>query len=199
MDLYDREDGTLYDWKETSVWKLMVGDHDEWTQQGNINRLICIKNDLPVSSIKNIALFRDWKMREAKFKSDYPQCAIQCVELPLWTNSDTVDFIRGRIASHVAAQTRLPDCSPTEMWERPQVFAVHKKGQKRAVKLYDTDAMANAHVASDPGRLEVQLRPGSRPRCENYCIVAPWCEQFQNWRSQQGAEVNQQQTQTDLL
>ena len=36
-DLYDKETHILYDWKETSVWKFMMGDTEEWEQQANIN------------------------------------------------------------------------------------------------------------------------------------------------------------------
>jgi hypothetical protein len=37
FDLFDKETRILYDWKETSVWKFMLGDTKEWEQQANIN------------------------------------------------------------------------------------------------------------------------------------------------------------------
>src|SRR5678815_2798782 len=41
FDLFDKQTRTLYDWKETSVWKFMLGDTKEWEQQANIN-LYCM-------------------------------------------------------------------------------------------------------------------------------------------------------------
>lgn len=198
------KDGIIYDYKFCSIWTVKDGIKPEWEQQLNGYKLLVEESDeygdAEVKGLCIVTIFRDWSVSEAKRNRDYPQSQVMSFNVPMWNWEDTWAWLAERIASHKAAiEGDLPECTSEEMWERPMVFAVHKKGQKRAVKLYDTEAMANAHVASDPGRLEVQLRPGSRPRCENYCIVAPWCEQFQNWRSQQGAEVNQQQTQTDLL
>ena len=46
FDLFDKQDGTLYDWKETSVWKFLLGDTEEWEQQANINLYLMRMNGL---------------------------------------------------------------------------------------------------------------------------------------------------------
>ncbi len=74
-------------------------------------------------------------------------------------------------------------CTPEEWWERPTRFAVMKRGQKRAVRLYDTreEAEDNATKAG----LYVEERPGSSVRCESYCRVASFCPQYTKIRGEQ--------------
>ena len=71
----------------------------------------------------------------------------------------------------------LPPCTPAEMWERPTVYAVKKKGGVRAKSLHDTQEEAEQALGKD---CELEVRHGERIRCANFCAVSSYCDQ---WRA----------------
>jgi hypothetical protein len=176
IDLLDREDSTLYDWKETSVWKVIVGDQIEWEQQANINFWLARRNGIEVKRLCNIAFLKDWKKRQA-VKKDYPPVGIQACPLPIWGTDKTEAFIRERIAAHVEARIKLPDCTPAERWDSPHVFAVKKKGTKRAMNggLHDTLEAAERFAGTIALPTEIEERLGESVRCLFYCPVVAFC------------------------
>jgi hypothetical protein len=68
-------------------------------------------------------------------------------------------------------------CSDEDIWAKPSKWAVMQRGRKTAVKLYDTEADASASLASNQ---YVEYRPGIATRCESYCPVAQFCDQWDN-------------------
>lgn len=187
MDLYDRKELTLWDYKYTSVWKFIMGDTLEWERQLNVNRFCAIQNRLGVRSIspkklRVLCLLKDWKPRDAVKKADsgYPQLAVHIVDLPIWSEEKTKAYIRERIAALIGAEADLvmgmdpPMCTPDERWSTPEKWAVMKRGRKSAVKLHDDEVTANKHAAIEGGYVE--HRPGESRRCQHYCPVATFCE-----------------------
>jgi hypothetical protein len=71
---------------------------------------------------------------------------------------------------------KLLPCTPEERWERPTRYALMKKGRKRAIKLYDTEEDANGAVKEKDHYVE--YRKGESVRCENYCPVKEFCNQY---------------------
>jgi hypothetical protein len=100
-------------------------------------------------------------------------------------------FISKRIALHSACEFaletdgRLPDCTPEEMWEKPTVWAVRKIGGKRAHSIYDTAEKALSALAELGDNYDIEIRPGERTRCENFCQVSTWCNQYQQYVKEQ--------------
>lgn len=180
IDLYDIEDQWLYDWKETSIWKIQLGDQDDWTQQAAINTLLLRRNGIEIKGITNIAFLKDWKKREADRKQDYPQSAVRACPLPMWPEEKALAFVRERIAAHEAAKVSLPLCSDEERWARPERWALMQKGKKRALKLYETEAQAQAALEDQQERQKhrIEHRPGEQIRCLFYCPVSQYCQQF---------------------
>jgi hypothetical protein len=181
LDLYDKEDQVLYDYKECKVWKQILGDADEWTQQANINAFLCFNiGNFPVKRLINIAIFKDWSMRQAQRDSKYPQQPIKAWPLPLWDKQGTLQFIQQRIAKHqkAGANGALPLCTPEERWLRPSKWAVMKQGRKTAVKLFDSHIEASAFIeeASDGKVMSVEERPSEDTRCLFYCDVNKFCD-----------------------
>lgn len=175
IDLYDFKDATLYDWKETSIWKVVMGDQKEWEQQANINLYLAQQNNFTIDRVVNIAFLKDWKKRDADQKQDYPPSAIQACPLGIWPDGVAEAFIRGRIRLHEAAKEKLPECSEEDRWAKPEKYALMKKGQKRAVKLYDSEDLANAAVTGP--KHFVEYRAGESTRCRFYCGCLPFCQQ----------------------
>jgi hypothetical protein len=56
-----------------------------------------------------------------------------------------------------------------------------KKGNKRALKLYDDAKDAANHVATLPSGAKVEVRPSEPIRCAHYCNVAQFCSFGKQW------------------
>lgn len=183
IDLYDRESKTLYDYKETSIWKVKFGDYSEWEAQGNINALLCNEAGIHPEHLVNVAIMKDWKKREMKRKRDYPSCAIQAIPLRLWSWSEAIEYLEDRVRVHEAARSspNPPICTPKERWRQSDRWAVKKQGNKRALKVYDSEEDAKAHLlrgdtGKNPKPLVLEKREAEDVRCVDYCSVARFCE-----------------------
>lgn len=188
IDLYDSKSKTLYDWKEVGVFVSKADLKVEWIAQGNINKLLCDENGYPVEHLVNIALYRDWKKSIAQTKKpeEYPQHQVEQFPLPIWTKEETEEFIRQRIEAFESAKSELPLCTEDERWYSDEKYALTKKGNKKATKLFDTEEEAKTHVEIfSLTNHEIKHRPGTNKRCESYCIVSAHCEQFQNMKEQE--------------
>lgn len=186
FDLYDKETRTLYDWKETSVWKFMLGDTKEWEQQANVN-LYCMRmNGMVVDQVSNIAILKDWKARKARFsrEPDYPKCAVHVVQLPMWTVGEAQDWISKRVEKHRAEDAKPPVCSKEERWQRDATFAVMRSDRKRAIKLCMSRDQAEAvmmhHMKiappGDAKKFFIEERGAEPVRCLDFCPVQMFCD-----------------------
>ncbi|MBW1996393.1 MAG: hypothetical protein JRJ29_00370 [Deltaproteobacteria bacterium] len=183
-------DGTLFDYKVTSVWSVIDGPKPEWTAQLNIGAYgLRVTHNLETTALKNVCILRDWSMNRAKRGQGYPPNQVKTVSNKLWTMEEQYDFISRRIALHEAAGevsdeelAELFPCSFEERWAKPTTYAVMKKGRKTALRVFASKEeaenffLANGGLKSDVLRIEV--RPGEQTRCEKYCSVAPFCHQF---------------------
>lgn len=190
-------DGTIQitDYKVTSAWSVILGKK-EWEHQQNCyawlveNSTSGVNRDRKVSSIRICAILRDWQRKKAEFDKDYPQSPVVTVELPLWSSQERLDYINDRISLHQDAQMAydlegdLGVCTSEDMWAKPDTWAVKKKGQKRALKVHETEEAANKHAASLSSEIGdnsavIEHRKGETTRClGNYCSVSDFCSQF---------------------
>lgn len=186
IDLYDKRRGILYDWKETSVYVSYLSLKPEWAAQGNINRLLLEENGYPVKEIINIALYRDWKKSLVGSTEKYPPHQVAKFEIPVWSTELTESFIAKRIRDFEDAKQTLPLCSDEDRWKDKDVYALTKIGKKKATKLFNTEEEAKSHVEifAIKGH-EILFRPGVNRRCESYCNVAQFCEQFKKLKEQE--------------
>lgn len=179
---------TLTDYKCTSVWSVIFGKV-EWERQLNFYAWLTEYNgNKPVRGLQVCAILRDWSQRKVG-SADYPAAPIVMIDIPLWSHEKRDEFVRERVRRHQEAEfTRiigdeLPYCTDEERWLKPGQLAVKKKGNKRALKLYDPqdEALAQEHVAKHPDlKLEIERRHGEATRCAfNYCGVAQHCTQYQ--------------------
>jgi hypothetical protein len=72
------------------------------------------------------------------------------------------------------------------MWEKPTVWAVKKIGGVRAKSLHGTEDEAHAvmDILNQTGKdkYEIEVRPGSRTRCESFCPVNHRCQQWREYQ-----------------
>ncbi len=164
------EDDVLTDFKVTSVWSR--DGKIEWEQQLNLLFALCHLNGYAVERLQIVAIYRDWSMMKAG-AGDYPASQVGVIPVPKWPVEEAIKFLYQRVEEHQNPEP--PPCTDQERWMTPPVFALMKKGNKRAVKLYeDRD---EAQKAADEGgkAMYVEARPVSYRRCENYCPVSTVC------------------------
>jgi hypothetical protein len=184
------DDGIVVaDYKTTGAWAVM-NEKAEWEQQLNIYAWLVEKvKKVPVKKVEIIAIIRDWSRRDAQTKEGYPEAPVKVIDVPLWTFQQRENFIKERIQLHsnalFATETSddLPECSPSEMWEKPAFWAVRKIGNKRATTVLDTEDKALAKIEELGKGYEIEFRPGERTRCANFCQVRDFCSQWKEYNN----------------
>jgi hypothetical protein len=174
-------DGVLTDWKFTSAAGFYRGKapKPEWEAQLNFQLELLRQNDLDAGTLQIGGLLRDYSKAAAERSKDYPQAPVVLMPIPLWPREKTVRTMQERIDAHRDARGGfLPLCTAEERWEKPGVWAVMKEGQKRAVKLFDTEKEAQDFVAESGKGLVVVERPGESTRCKSYCVAKNFCSQW---------------------
>jgi hypothetical protein len=160
----------------------------EWEVQLNIYAgLVEDVKKIPVTSVGIVAIIRDWSRRESTTREGYPEAPIKEIPIRLWSKEERDQYIANRISLHSACEFAietdgdLPDCTPDEMWEKPTTYAIKKVGNKRAFKVYETENDALDAIADMEKTYEIEVRPGERTRCANFCPVSQYCEQYRNY------------------
>lgn len=190
LDLVSLLNGVLTDWKDTSVWSIKDAldptshGKQEWEQQTNLLAYFGRRYDHSITAVQVVAFGRDWRRREKlRYGGDYPEHEVSVVPLPLWSDERCQQFLEERVRLHQAARKELPICSSGERWEKPTIYAVHKRRgetvNKGALRVYEDRTIAETHVAQDPAGLVLQVRPPESPRC-GYCSAFGACTQGQD-------------------
>jgi hypothetical protein len=179
---------SVRDYKTTSAWAVM-NDKIEWEQQLNIYAwLIEREKKLPVRDLGIVAIIRDWSRREAGNREGYPEAPVKELPIKLWAPEERESYVLHRIAQHSACEfaieagETLPFCTPEEMWEKPTVYAVRKKGNVRAKSLHQSEAEAISTAEALGKDYEVEIRPGERTRCATFCAVNTYCQQWRDYQ-----------------
>ena len=178
-------DGTVSDYKSTSVWTYIFDSNAlKYTQQGSIYKWLA-PDQIKDTVIQIHYIFTDWSSSQAARDPKYPQTRVITKEYPLWSLDQTEHYIRTKLKEFKGcldkSQNDLPQCTKEELWESDTKYKYYKNPAKmaRATKNYDTLDEANARLAAD-GRIgTVVTVPGEVKACR-YCEVSDICEQAQN-------------------
>ena len=165
---------TMADYKVTSVWSVIYGKL-EWDFQLNTLRYIWEKQGgHPIDRLQIIAFLRDWQ--KSKAGDNYPVAPICAIDIDLWDMEKTERYIAARMNRHFSDELY---CSDRETWKKDDTWAMKKKGRKTAVKVFHAEEEANDALekfgTSDNW---IEHRKGRFTRCEDYCDVQQWCDQF---------------------
>ncbi len=171
---------SIQDWKFTSVWA--VKDmKPEWEQQLNIYAALAAANGFHISKLQIVAILRDWSKLRAAREPDYPQVGVVVRDVPLWSPGKQAGYLSARVLLHQQARV-MPDdelllCTEEERWRKPDVWAVKKKGNKRALRLFTDSNEATHYAQYNAGKdsYEIEHRPGEDTRCLHYCGVKQFC------------------------
>ena len=180
----------LEDHKTTSVWaaiNLDRGAKDEWVRQANYYAFMAEAAGFRITDISVNMILRDWKESEAMRGGDYPPVAFSRITLPMWPHDKTLAGMRQRIQALEANINALKNgdeppypCSKEERWQSDDVWAVKKRGNKRAVRggLKTNEAEAHemaAQLERQTGHKHiVEFRPSEPKRCAR-CDVRNFC------------------------
>ena len=200
LDLFDLTNNRLTDWKTTSVWSVAGKKiKHEWDAQLNIQAHALRVHGYDVNQMDIVAILRDWSKKQAvvdSFKkwSTYPEVQVKTVRGSIWQPDGVVEYIAGRVRLHQWAELLDDDdlgvaipCTPEERWEKKPTFAVKKKGRKNALRVLDSQTLAQKYLHDknlhDHPDYSVEVRPGESPRCQYYCDVVDYCHQ---WKAMKG-------------
>lgn len=175
VDRMHLDQATLSDYKVTKVYK--KNGSDSWTRQLNVLRWLAHKNGHRIDKLEIVAIFRDWRKTEAERNPDYPQTAIMTIPVPVWSLDDAEEYVTERVYIHQAA-SRGEDvpCTDDERWFSGNTYALMKTGGKRALKVStDKDAFQDLSEGQ-----YVEVRQGEYKRCQHYCDVSQFCQQWAN-------------------
>jgi hypothetical protein len=184
------EDGIkVSDYKTTGAWSVM-NEKIEWEQQLNIYAwLVETVKQVPVKSLSIVAVIRDWSRREATTRAGYPEAPVKEIPVLIWSYEVRTQFIKDRIHEHAAASLSaetngdLPLCTPEQMWEKPTSWAVRKVGNVRAKHICYTEEDAEEKAQAAGKGHVIEVRPGERTRCAQYCQVKDFCGQWKDYNS----------------
>ena len=190
------EDGsiTINDYKTCAAWSVM-NEKIDWEYQLNIYAWLVERvKKTPVSKLEIVAIIRDWNRRDVVSKAGYPDAPIKVVPIQLWPFEHREKFIQEQITLHSNALfeletgEELPHCTPDQMWEKATTYAVKKIGGVKARNVCATQEEAAGKIAEYGKDYEIEVRPGERTRCANFCSVRDFCSQWKEYESQKGSE-----------
>lgn len=178
---------SIRDYKVTSVWAAMQ-DKIEWEQQLNIYAWLVEKvTKDPVIDLGIVAIIRDWNRRDSLNREGYPKAPISEIPIRLWPMEEREAYVSSRIKAHSECEfaletgSALPQCSSSEMWEKPTTWAVKKIGATRAKSVHATEADAVEALNNAAKDYEIEVRNGERIRCATFCPVNQYCAQWRDY------------------
>ena len=184
--LEDDNSITIMDYKFTSVWAVKNPKLD-WERQLNCYAYLVEANKkVKIKELQIICFLRDWNRNNAKRDMNYPQQQIVVVPIKLWDFEERSKYVADRVRTHQEALQdymngkNMTECTFEEMWKREDTYAVKKKKNKRALKVFEIETDAKEFAKEKGEEYEVEFREGVAVRCEdNYCKVNQWCPQYQ--------------------
>jgi hypothetical protein len=193
MDRFLLKEGILQDYKFTSVYKVRDGVPEEYAKQLNIYAHILRKHGKTVNKLQIVAILRDWSKNQYMREGDpYPAHQVVLLDVPLIPDEEVAAYVRERVLVHKEAASlpsdQLPECSAEDRWAKPDVWALMKKGQKKAVRLTQSEEAAKLALEAAGPNHSIKFRPGESTRCKSYCSAAPFCEQYKRMKKDEDEE-----------
>lgn len=180
----------INDYKNVGVWSVQ-NPKPEWEEQLNVYAWLVEKlKGAPITGLKIIAFLRDFSARESKTRANYPKSGVVAIDIPVWSMERREEYIRERIHAHSEARFAeetgavLPPCTSAEMWEKDPVYAVKKEGAVRAKSLHESMEEAEEALEKLGKGFYIETRRGERTRCENFCQVSQFCEQYKRYQEE---------------
>ena len=190
-DLYNIETKTVTDYKTCSVWKVIYNDWEDYRKQLLMYAWAFKKMGFEVDKGEIIAIIKDHSKTKAKVDSNYPQYPVHKKVFEFTENDyeEIKEFIKNKFNEieqfENTPDNELPLCSEEARWNDGDKYAVKKKGNKRALRVYDTLEDAEEHLKQDES-LELEIRKGEDKKCLEYCSCCEFCNY---WKEHYGGNT----------
>ena len=178
-------DGTLSDYKSTSIWTYIFDSNAlKYTQQGSIYKWLA-PDRITDTKVDIQFIFTDWSSSQAARDPKYPQSRVLTRSYPLWSVEQTEQYITDKLSNITRyldkPQDELPECSADELWESETKFKYFKNPNKmaRATKNYTSLLEAQSRMADDGNVGTIETVRGEVKACR-YCEVSDVCQQARN-------------------
>ena len=183
-DLLDVAEKEMTDYKTTSVYKIIKKDYTDWKKQLLIYSWLFKQIGFDIDKAKIVALLKDWSTK-AKIDKSYPQLQVQVIKFK-FTKKDFEEiekFIISKFkelkANENVSDKDLPMCTSEERWNTGNKYAVKKKKNKRADRVYDTLKEAEEHLSRVGDKdYMIEFREGQDKRCLEYCSCCMFCPYY---------------------
>lgn len=187
-DLIDLLDKCITDWKTCSAWKIILKDFEDWRKEMLIYAFAVKNMGFEINKAQAIAFIKDHSKTKSKIDKTYPK-------LPVWVekfkfNDEDFEEIKEFIINRFkelkqyenATDEELPLCTLEERWNDGNKYAVKKKKNKRADRVYDSKEKAEEHLSKIPENsrndYEIEERIGEDKRCLEYCSCCKFCPYY---------------------
>lgn len=190
--------GLLQDLKTTSVWKFVFKQYQDYENQLNVYAHLLRGDNITVTMLQIIMWFTDYDVSRAYQNADYPKDIIEPVTISnLWSPKVAKGVITSMVERHISNENlsddKLDQCTPADFWAKEDQFAIVAPGAKRAVRLLSSEADAQDYIANSKNKdrhtWNIDKRAGVRTRCDKFCKVNVFCNQYKQYMSEKG-EVN---------
>jgi len=175
--------GMVTDYKVTSTYSVMKGLKPEWEQQLNMYSWLLRQNDISSSSLRIVALCRDWIKSRSDRSQKYPASPIVILPVPKWPDEQQDQYIEERVRVHMDEST-IP-CTSEERWARGKYMVTGTDVKLKKPKLFDTLMEASVWTQGKENPVkgiayQITETTPTYVRCEgNWCGVRDFCPQYQ--------------------
>jgi len=175
-------DGTLNDYKSTSVWTYIFDSNaDSYIKQGSIYKWLS-PDKITEDYININYIFTDWSAAKARADKAYPQQKVLTKKYNLWGPEETENWIKNKLESYKlhsnTPQEGLPECTDEELWASETTYKYYKNPSKldRATKNFKSMHEALIRKSDDGDVGIIKTVPGEVKACR-YCPVVAVCTQ----------------------
>lgn len=134
----------------------------------------------------------DWQQGKI-WEKGYPQSRIMILPVSKWDRPKQKQYMEGRVTlwkdSKNYKDVDLPKCTLSERWADEPTYKLYRVAtHKRATKTFKTDTGAKSYQAvcmhNDASKWKnsviKSVRGNPWKRCDSWCEVAPYCDQYKN-------------------
>lgn len=184
VDLIEKAEGVVWDYKLTSAWSVVGGGKDDWRIQLSLLAMLARMNGIEVKSGKICAILRDWTALAALRNREWPEKSVAVLDMDIMSHDEALAWTENRIREFdEAVAGRARACSDEERWHKPGKWAVYKGTNQKAAKLEDTEEELSSWIFANRAKLganyRIEQRQAEYRRCQSYCAAAPFCPQYQ--------------------
>lgn len=183
IDLYDMKNQEVIDYKTGTIWKVKFDDWEDYKKQLLYYIVLLEANGYECYNAKNVMILKDHSKREAQYDSTYPKFPIYIKEYEFTSKEiedaklEIEEIFKDIERLENALDDELPMCSKKQRWAKDDKYAVMKKGNKKAVRLLDTEEQAQEYINNGKGDY-VEFRQGEDTKCQQYCVCKQYCNYY---------------------